>query len=452
MGALGAATKRLNPFIICGVGAAVFFLGGASGCPVGPGFPNPGVPNFGNYNNTTDPTNDGATYIGSKACSACHPGYAETFANHGHGYALSEPQGVAPVYPTDGTRAGVPNPPDGYQWSDISYVIGGYTKAAQFIDMDGFFLTTGQTGKQTQWLLDLPPTGVTAQFADFLPAASAPTPFDYSCFKCHTTGPVAQDADNPGSQGGRPGILGTWQETGVHCEACHGPGSKHIPNPPARLMFVDLTGAQSCGRCHGKPDDADSGDILCREEFIDHNQQWVELRASGGHSSFNCGYCHESHGSTVYDRTNGLRNQCVDCHADQNMALHKDKVFMRGDYVEPLTCESCHMPFAALAGAPSPASVVGPYGHIGDTRSHIFRLSGEQVDYTAFLTDDKTKVRLDSEGRAAITADMVCLRCHNPQSLPTLAFTPERAGEIAAKVHFPSIINEKYIRELLNRP
>ncbi|MEK6642463.1 MAG: hypothetical protein AABZ08_01025 [Planctomycetota bacterium] len=299
--------------------ATVAIVAGASSCPLNPGLTNPG-----NYNNTTDPTNGGASLVGKAACSACHPAIADQVALHAH--------------------------------------------------------------------------------------------------------------------------------SAISCEDCHGPGSNHLPNPYARANFVDLTGAQSCGNCHGKPPDADAGDIRARDGFIDQMQQWVELRASGGHASFLCGYCHDPHASTLNDRPNGLRNECTACHGDQNMALHKGIVFTRGDYVEPLTCESCHMPFAVLASAPAAPDVVGPLAHIGDKRAHIFRISDVQADFNAFLSDDKSKVKLDSEGRAAMTADMVCLRCHNAVSLPTLAFTPQRAGEFAGFVHLDTVLNQKRIRELLTRP
>ena len=50
-------------------------------------FPIPGI--IGPYNNTTDPTNDSASYVGSDACSACHGPYAEIHASHGHTQAFT---------------------------------------------------------------------------------------------------------------------------------------------------------------------------------------------------------------------------------------------------------------------------------------------------------------------------------------------------------------------------
>jgi hypothetical protein len=321
------------------------------------------------------------------------------------------------------------------------------------MDGNGYQITTGLTGQPSQWLISQPPVGITPQFAEYKPDATGPTSFSYSCIKCHTTGSMPQDESNPMFQENRPGFLGTWQEPGIGCEACHGPGSNHIPNPFARMNFVDLDGSQTCGKCHGKPSDADRGDVSVSNGFISHNQQWDELRASGGHRGFQCGYCHDSHLSTTYDRENALRNQCPACHGEQNMALHKGKVFTSATgYTETLTCESCHMPFAALVGNPVPPSVVGEFAHIGDIRSHVFRISSDQADYHAALTPDGESLKLDSQGRAALTADFVCLRCHNSVSLPNIAFTPQRAGEIACCVHDETELNQKQLRDLAGQP
>lgn len=394
------------------------------------------------YNNTTDPTNGGAHFVGSKACGACHPSIAEQQAIHGHANMLSQITDGPPSFPPQDGPAGVPSPPEGFSWSEISYVLGGYSKAARFIDKDGYLLTTGLTGKHTQWLLNMPASGITPQFAPYLPSATAPTPYDFGCFQCHTTGPAPQDPTNPMSQENRPGLVGTWHEAGVHCEACHGPGSNHLPNPAARHNFVDATGAQTCGHCHANPGDAGSGDILAEGGFITHHQQWLELKASGGHAGFACTFCHNPHASTRYDRANGIRNGCTACHDDQNMALHKGKVFRRGDYEEPLTCESCHMPFAVSTASQASAATVGPLARVADTRAHIFRIGTTDGDYSTFFSSDGSRVVRDGQGRAALTVDFVCLRCHDEVSLPNLAFSVERAAEIAAHVHDPTDLND----------
>ena len=388
------------------------------------------------FNNTTDPMNDGAGYIGSVACSACHADVASKHRIHGHSHALTRVQGQAPVYASEGTRAGVPNPPAGMAWSDISYVISGYLHGAFFVDRDGFVATDGVTGVNTQWNLDFPLNGTVADFAAYLPDQASPKPYDYeTCFRCHTTGPQPQDANDPRSQDGRPGILGMWVEPAVQCEACHGPGSNHAPDPAARDIFVDST-PQTCGRCHTGSDTPDV--IAAADGFLRGNTQYAQLLASGGHGGFNCTVCHDPHASITYDRDRGLRNDCTVCHADANMAFHDGAVFEFGDHVEVVNCQSCHMPLAGLSTSFAPATLVGPDARIGDVRAHIFRINTEDTDASAMFTADGSTVRKDSQGRAAVTVDFVCLRCHNqagnvfPLTLPGARLIAEGMHERAA--------------------
>ncbi len=429
----GAKKARSHQIILL-FGAGLTAMGSLGGAGCNSGLPPVSLPI---YNNTTDPTNNGATYLNSSACRACHPDYAALHTLHAHAHRLTQVTNGAPTFPPEATSAGVPNPPNGFAWADISYLIDGYAKKALFIDKGGYILTTGLTGQATQWNLTFPPNGTTAGFAANDPAAAAPKPYDFEMLRHDTTGPVPQDPAHPMFQENRPGFLGTWSEAGIQCEACHGPGSKHVPNPAARNIFVDPNGVQTCNQCHSRPYGTTTGEIPASSGFIQDQSQYLELRASGGHSSFSCGFCHDSHRSLALDRANAIRNECTACHADRNMALHGGKVFRRGDYEEPLTCISCHMPFATLNGSQATAAVVGPIGRMGDTRTHIFRISTDSADFNSFFTAGGTQVARDAQGRAAVTVDFVCLRCHNNVALPTLAFSVDRASEIAIGLHLP---------------
>jgi hypothetical protein len=384
------------------------------------------------FNNATDLTNDGAGYVGSAACGACHPDVADEHRVHGHSHALTRVQGQAPEYAPEGSRAGVPNPPAGMTWNDVSYVISGYLHGAFFVDQDGFVATDGVTGVNTQWNLDSPPSGTVATFVAYLPGQTSPLPYDYeTCFRCHTTGPQPQDPRDRRSQDGRPGILGTWVEPSVQCEVCHGPGSNHAPNPAARDIFVDST-SQTCGRCHAGGDNLDV--IAATDGFLASNTQYAQLLASGGHSGFNCTVCHNPHASITYDRDRGLRNDCTVCHGEANMAFHGGAVFELGDYVEAVNCESCHMPPAALSTSSAPAALVGPDARIGDVRAHLFRINTQDADASAMFTANGTAVRKDGGGRAAVTVDFVCLRCHK-EAGNTFPLTLAGARLIADGMH-----------------
>ncbi len=395
----------------------------------------PNTPSEPVFNNLTDRTNNGATYIGSKACMACHADVAAEQIVHGHAHKLNKVQGQAPSYPEEGTRAGGFDPPEGKTWDDVAYVIGGYIRKARFVDLNGYVMTTGVEGVNTQWNLDFPPNGNTPGWVPYEAdrAPDDPKPYNESCFVCHTTGPMPSDPDHPTFQDNRPGMEGTFAETGVQCESCHGPGSNHVPNPAARNIYVDKEGV-TCNECHNRPFQSDTGEILASGGYIKHHEQYPELQASGGHATFNCMVCHDPHVSTNYDRENAITTDCTDCHTDKTLDFHEGKIFVRGDYTERLSCESCHMPYATKSGSAAGPDIAGEFGRIGDMRTHIFRINVNPVDYTAMFSDDGKSVVRDSQGRAAVTVDYVCLRCHNGVG-NAFGLTISAAAAIAEGVH-----------------
>ncbi len=414
------------------IGVLALMSAAFGGCPADRKSDSGGLPVF---NNTGDPSNAGASYVGSSACAACHVEIAARARRHAHSFALARLAGAGPSFPAEATRAGVPEPPDGINWTDISYVIGGYTHSALFIDERGYVLTDGVASTNTQWALEFPATANAADFIPFRPEGTTPLPYEYACFRCHTTGGTASMPGRPPFQDGRPGIVGTWAEAGVGCEACHGPGTRHVSRPAARDLFVDATPA-TCAGCHTAG--ADPTVIRAADGYVDPYAQYNELRASGGHANFNCTVCHDPHASATYDRAAGIRNACTACHRDANMAGHGGVVFVRGNYRETMTCESCHMPYTGLKVLAAGPAVVGATGRMGDVRSHIFRIAAWETDFRDMFAADGSSVRKDERRRAAVTVDFVCLRCHTDDTAaPNSAFflSLDSAWQIATGLH-----------------
>ncbi len=406
--------------------AAVLMMAAASACSVEE--PNPPL-----FNNVTDPTNGGAEYVGSSACLSCHRSLLDVHPEHAHAQALKPIKGLAPDFPDANPVADVPDPPEGFTWDDISYVLGGYLAKANYVDLDGFFLTTAATDVDTQWNLLSVPASRPAGFLPFRVDDTEPLPFDYSCFKCHTTGAEPFDPDDPKFHENRPGMAGTFVQAGVQCEACHGPGSNHIPDPSARDLYVDPTGDVTCNACHANELPGPRG-VQSANGYIVNAQQYNEILVSGGHAGFSCGNCHNPHASIVAESEFAIRNACTDCHDQQNMALHAGKVFSRDDgYTEVLRCESCHMPYATAAAAAADASVVGSEGRMADVRTHIFRTNTDAVTFTEMFTDGGARVRTDELGRAAVTLDFVCLRCHNGNGAFEISLGG--ASNVATRIH-----------------
>lgn len=416
---------KMSRVVACLVlgGTVALFLG--AGCPLPDILPEDVI----QEHNTTDPTNKGASFLGSAVCMSCHEQQAAKHKVHGHSHKLKKlSNGGGPKYPSEGTRAGIPNPPTGSQWEDITYVIGGYIRKGRFIDSQGFVMTNGVDGVDTQWNLDFLPTGTTAGWTSYHSTEVNPKPYNYSCFVCHTTGP-----SEDGHQDSLEGIVGTFAEPGVQCEACHGPGSNHVGTPVKVENIYINEEASFCGTCHSRGDDMDV--IPASGGFIRHHQQFQELLASP-HANLRCLTCHETHTSVNYQRDSAIINDCRACHANQNMALHQGKIFVRGDFVERLDCESCHMTYATKSAAAAGEAVVGADGRMGDMRTHLWLINTDPVDFNSMFSADGTTVKKDTNGKAKVTVDFVCLRCHSDKG-NAFALTVPSASDIALEMHQP---------------
>ena len=191
-----------------------------------------------------DPT-PSQNYVGSATCgtAGCHQTVYNEFIESGHPYKLSEVVGgTAPTYPWDaepastrGATVANDGPPPTTPWTNYAYVIGGFFWKARWVQPDGNVYKTGTTAQ-----LNLQ-AGVT----EWVPYEQGKTkPYNYSCFKCHTTGASDQGSWPTGTTG-----FGTFVFGGVQCEECHGEGAQHASEPAKFEMTVDRS-PELCGRCH----------------------------------------------------------------------------------------------------------------------------------------------------------------------------------------------------------
>lgn len=384
-----------------------------AGCPADDTWP-PGV---------VPPTE--AYYVGSSACSACHANIAALHFQTGHSQALKPVLSGRPDYP--GSAPGVPAPPAGYAWTDIAYAIGGYKLPAQFVDTQGFLLT----GAGAQYNVPIPAIRLEAGFVPFRASEAGPVPFEYDDFHRLTTGAVSLIDSGGERKDNRPGINGLWAEAGVQCEACHGPGSLHVPNPSAGNIVLDA-GSTLCASCHSH--DPESPQIAASGGLIEGFQQSAELAASP-HAGFSCTFCHNPHASAEFDPANAIRNGCQACHPNVDMALHAGAVFVQGDYVEPVTCASCHMPYAVKTRADKTIQLTnGETTLLGDTQSHVFRLDPSDTSLNDMFADGGTVVARDAAGRASVSTCFVCQRCHNGLG-NAFAFPPNQGCAFGEDIH-----------------
>jgi len=316
-------------------------------------------------------------YIGAEYCANCHPldpteadNYAD-WRTSGHRFIL---QGSA-----EAQNRALPLP-EGFSWDDISYVVGGHSTKAIYLDDTGHIIT-GTVDREGNAVDGMNQYNLlTGEWSDFHPGEDKP----YDCGRCHTTG-----YSESGSMNGLPGIEGSFAYPGVECEVCHGPGG---------TMAVNQS-PEACGTCHKHPD---TDGIEAADGFIRSEGQYSEFKA-GAHSELSCVSCHNPHKPAEF----GLKKQCEDCHSE--LAARYATTF-KGE--AGIQCEDCHMPYATLSGQP-----LGP--HKGDKRTHIFSID-TRGDASMF-TEDGSEVTL-TDGKAAVTLDFVCQRCHQGRSVELLSY------------------------------
>ncbi len=395
-----------------------------------------------------------ADYVGPDTCLTCHGPQAITgmdytvFLRNGHGYKLNEIEnGLMPTYPFSsiagalGMIADDDLPPDDphpgtdntlstpLDYSDVSYVIGGFGWKSRWIDADGFIVT----GSEVQYNLE------TMAMASY---HNDEVDKKYNCGNCHTTGWKAYtsepgDLRNLNRQGGLPGMHGTFAQPGVQCEACHGAGSLHAMVPSTanitRLAAARSTDdfladdmaygkAAACGDCHTRDGEKDyptyvggPGRIAAKGGLIRHHEQYDEMRgidpdddptyaATGPHRDLLCGACHDPHTTTKYMDISGdapgMDTNCTVCHNTGGVG-GKDYNITSGG-MTGLVCIDCHMPKLVKSAVGHDPVGTGPA--TGDIRSHIFRIDLTSADQ---FTGD------GSFAYPSLTGSWACKTCHN---------------------------------------
>lgn len=182
------------------------------------------------------------------------------------------------------------------------------------------------------------------------------------CSFCHVTG-----LDGNGWE---------FQEFGIGCEDCHGPGEEHA-NSPQEVKPFSQSDDQVCGACHSRGESPEGhpfpagyrpGETLTDHfTFTDdattrwpdgsakiHNQQYTDWMLSNkmqGPDGLRCTTCHAVHGqgegpSQTLLPTNEL---CSGCHADKTTLARHIPYHQRAITKRQFTCNECHMPLMATS-------------------------------------------------------------------------------------------------------
>lgn len=313
-----------------------------------------------------------AAFVGSEACANCHQDTYDTFAQSGHPHALVPiVDGRAPDLPSTARRT----PPEGLAWSDIAYVVGGYNWKALFVKTDGMLVT----GEAAQFNLDNNQLEAGNEYV----AYHAGEEKQFDCGSCHTTGFNGRETTD-----GMPGMVGTFFQAGVQCEACHGPGSLHVNNPRSFALKVSRD-AQECRDCHM------SGDTVVADGFIQHTDHEYGDLFPGKHRLIDCVDCHDPHAAVASPRQDHvpfLNATCAGCHFQQAQ-VEKVHIRIRVD------CAQCHMPQLIQNAIGAPASFMA------DMKTHQVVINAAQIGQFAE----------DGSILPQIGLDYACRQCHNSE-------------------------------------
>jgi hypothetical protein len=369
----------------------------------------------------------GSQYAGSNTCRGCHQDIYNTFIKSGHPWILNQ---VVDGQPPDYPFRQVSDLPEGYTWADISYVIGGYWWKARFLNQEGYIITgaPGESGNSeylNQFNHANPILGANKGWVTY---KSGTENLPYDCGTCHATGYSAQ-----GNQDDLPGIVGSWAEPGVQCEACHGPGSQHAQNPQGVNMRIERD-SEACTQCH-----IQDGDYQVSDGFISHHEQYGDL-PQGKHALLDCVDCHNPHSGVKFpNQANqpATQAECANCHGDQ---ARNQKVARHVELNVP--CQECHMPHLIQSAWANPDL------SSGDMRTHRLVIDPTRIEQFYPATDaEGNEVQLSSD---QISLNFACRHCHIPgtsvarddQTLVDAAFDyhqkPEAAPTLPAATLSPT--------------
>ena len=334
-----------------------------------------------------------ATFVGRAACARCHAKAAQAWAGSHHDLAMTEASdatvrgdfsgvtfagdGMRQRFLHDGAKFVIETDgPDGTpQRYEVAYTFG-WEPLQQYLvrfaggRLQAFSVAWDVPGKR--WFFLYP--GKVIPPGDWLHWTRNAQNWNGMCAECHSTNLVKgydSDAD---------AYTTTWSEIDVSCEACHGPGSRHVawaevtPMGRPRLENTGLVMRTSgignrelvelCAPCHSRR--TELGDYDHRRSELLDNHLPVLLSEGTYHpdgqildedfeyGSFvqskmfrmgvRCTDCHDAHTLKVRKEGNGVCLQCHRASAYDDARHHFHKQQWQGRPSDGALCVSCHMP------------------------------------------------------------------------------------------------------------
>lgn len=321
---------------------------------------------------------DPGEYIGMKRCTSCHRSVVNALKESAHTLALQDVEkDKAPILGDftigeDLRTVQFPGETEARPFTadDVAFVIGTgrYTQAYVY-----------KVKRNEYQVLPARWNTVSKRWEEYRLAEAWPMPasdFSTNCAGCHTVGINAES--------------GKWEDDGVQCEACHGPGERHADlagdagNNPDDTTLTAVRGAinnatdpQTCGQCHSRGVLAEGGvgfpihykpggDLLSNGEYTLFDAQNTDFwYASGQASHANMQYNEwyfSAHSNSLQDLRDkagdAAKDSCLSCHSQDYRFTNQQIVAVQAgerDGAVPeavtmqtarfgVTCTTCHNP------------------------------------------------------------------------------------------------------------
>jgi tetratricopeptide (TPR) repeat protein len=333
-----------------------------------------------------------ATFVGRDQCTSCHEGAYQDWLGSHHDLAMdvaNENTVRADFNDTEFERDGLVSRfymRDGRYFVhteglggevgelEITYVFGWEPLQQYLIPFPGGRLQTLSIAWDTErgeWFYmypgqDIPPD-------DWLHWTRNGQNWNGMCAECHSTNLLK--GYDPDSET----FNTTWSEIDVSCEACHGPGSKHVrwaempemarpvvENYDLAIRTGDVSGAEYvdfCAPCHSRRTELGdyehtAGELLdnvlpanLREGLYHADGQILEevyvygsfVQSKMYKNDVKCGDCHDPHSLELHFEGNDLCGQChrVDVYDSYDHHFHQAEV--EGEPSDGALCVMCHM-------------------------------------------------------------------------------------------------------------
>ena len=333
-----------------------------------------------------------ATFVGRDRCVPCHEAADEAWVGSDHDRAMDvanettvlgnftdgeyEGHGIsARFYRRDGKFLVSTEGPEGdLEEFEISHTFGWEPLQQYLIPFPGGRLQALSVAWDTQrneWFFLYPGQDIPA--TDWLHWTRNGQNWNGMCAECHSTNLVkGYDADSDA-------YSTIWSEIDVSCEACHGPGSRHVAwaempdmarpdveNYDLLVRTSDISGreyVELCAPCHSRRAelgdyDHTGGDLLdnviptpLREGLYHADGQILEevyvygsfVQSKMYGNDVRCGDCHDPHSLELHFQGNELCGQCHRADVYDSYDHHFHQKVYQGEPSDGALCVKCHM-------------------------------------------------------------------------------------------------------------